>query len=71
MEVVLYERRISFFKGTKEGVYVYVKDGSFVNVKKELERKLKESLSFLKVEKLLILREIDYLIWKKMNLGIL
>ncbi len=40
------KEELVLFKGTKEGVYVYVKDGNFANIKRELEKKLKESLSF-------------------------
>lgn len=34
------------FKGTQDGVYIYIKDGSFNSIKKELDKKLKKSISF-------------------------
>lgn len=40
------KEELVLFKGTKEGVYLYIREGNFINVKKELEAKLKKSLSF-------------------------
>ena len=31
------------FKGTKEGIYIYIKEGNFRLIKKELDMKLKKS----------------------------
>ncbi|HLR35300.1 MAG TPA: septum site-determining protein MinC [Tissierellales bacterium] len=75
------KEELVFFKGTKEGVYVYVKDGSFVNVKKELERKLKESLSFFESGEIIDIKgnrlsnmeknELRHIIEDKYNLEII
>lgn len=34
------------FKGTQDGLYIYIKDGNFNSIKKELDKKLKNSISF-------------------------
>ncbi|NLV75420.1 MAG: septum site-determining protein MinC [Tissierellia bacterium] len=36
------------FKGIKEGIYIYIKDGDFQDILDELEEKLKDSLDFYK-----------------------
>lgn len=36
------------FKGSKEGIYIYIKEGSFQQIKNELELKLEKSGSFFK-----------------------
>jgi septum site-determining protein MinC len=36
------------FRGIKEGIYIFIKEGSFQCIKKELEKKLKESIDFFK-----------------------
>lgn len=36
------------FKGSKEGIYIYIKGGSFQQIKSELELKLEQSGSFFK-----------------------
>ncbi len=40
------KEELVYFKGTKEGVYICVEDGKFADIKKELEKKLEESISF-------------------------
>lgn len=40
------KEELVLFKGTKNGVYLYIREGNFKHVKKELETKLKNSLSF-------------------------
>lgn len=36
------------FKGIKEGIYIYIKDGEFQDVLDELEQKLEDSIDFYK-----------------------
>lgn len=36
------------FRGIKEGIYVFVKEGNIEDIKQELEEKLKESIDFFK-----------------------
>lgn len=36
------------FKGTQEGVYIYIREGSFDSIKKELDIKLRKSGTFFK-----------------------
>jgi len=41
------------FKGSKEGVYIYVKEGDFEIIKEELDHKLKRSGEFFKSGKVI------------------
>ena len=36
------------FRGIKEGIYIYIKKGEFHDIKKELDRKLREYIDFFK-----------------------
>lgn len=44
------------FKGAKDGVYIYIREGSFNSIKKELDIKLKKSNSFFEGGKIIDIR---------------
>ena len=46
MEVMLVKEELVNFRGIKEGIYIFIKEGNFQDIKKELEKKLKESTDF-------------------------
>ena len=46
-------QELVIFKGTKEGIYIYIKEGNFRLIKKELDMKLKKSGSFFKGGKII------------------
>ncbi|WP_236914698.1 septum site-determining protein MinC [Clostridium sp. Cult2] len=41
------------FRGIKEGIYIYIKEGDFHHIKKELDKKLDESIDFFRGANLL------------------
>ncbi|MBW4827282.1 MAG: septum site-determining protein MinC [Clostridiaceae bacterium] len=69
------------FKGTKDGVYIYIRDGNFESIKKELDIKLKKSSSFFKGGKIVDfkgkslsndeLKELEGIVRDKYNLKII
>ncbi len=48
MEVVVVKEGLVNFRGIKEGIYIFIKEGDFQNIKGELENKLNESIDFFK-----------------------
>lgn len=52
------------FKGKKEGISIYIKEGSFEDIKKELERKIKKSEQFFRGAKVIEISGIDEKILK-------
>lgn len=47
------------FKGRREGISIYIKDGSFDTIKKELEKKIKKSERFFEGAKIIEIAGID------------
>ena len=48
MEVVLVKEELISFRGIREGIYVFAKEGDIKDIKLELDQKLKESIDFFK-----------------------
>ena len=46
MEVLSLKEELVSFKGIKEGIYIFIKEGDFENIKKELQIKLVEYKDF-------------------------
>ena len=46
MEVVIVKEGLVNFRGIKEGIYIFIKEGDFQSIKCELEKKLEESIDF-------------------------
>lgn len=74
-------RNLIAFKGKREGISIYIKEGSFENIKKELERKIKKSEQFFKGAKIVEIagiegkelkekekKEIERIVTKKYNM---
>ncbi|SHH60811.1 septum site-determining protein MinC [Caloranaerobacter azorensis DSM 13643] len=40
------EENLVIFKGKKEGIYIYIKEGNFQNIKRQLEEKLEKAKGF-------------------------
>ena len=69
------------FKGTQDGVYIYIRDGNFELIKKELDIKLEKSNSFFKGGKIVAfkgkslssdeLKELEGIVKDKYNLNII
>ena len=56
MEVALVKEGLVNFRGIKEGIYIFIKEGNFQCIKKELEKKLKESIDFFEGANILGIR---------------
>lgn len=52
------------FKGKREGISIYIKDGSFDTIKRELEKKIKKSERFFEGAKIIEIAGIDEKILK-------
>ena len=46
MEILSLKEELVSFKGIKEGIYIFIKEGDFENIKKELQIKLVEYKDF-------------------------
>ncbi|CCQ98394.1 putative septum site-determining protein MinC [[Clostridium] ultunense Esp] len=53
VEVIPVKEGLVNFRGIKEGIYIYIREGDFKHIKRELEDKLKESIDFFKGANLL------------------
>lgn len=53
MEVIPLKEGLVNFRGIKEGIYIYIKEGDFHHIKKELDKKLDESIDFFRGANLL------------------
>lgn len=48
MEVELVKGELISIRGIKEGIYIFIKEGEFQQIKRELEKKLMDSMDFFK-----------------------
>ena len=62
------EQNLVIFKGKKEGIYIYIKEGNFQSIKKQLEEKLEKAKVFSKEERLNVLKERNFHQRKKKSL---
>ncbi|MCF6463693.1 septum site-determining protein MinC [Clostridium sp. Cult1] len=53
VEVIPVKEGLVNFRGIKEGIYIYIKEGDFQQIRIELEKKLKNSIDFFKGANLL------------------